>query len=102
MAPFCASHLRTFKAGLFKKIKKEDLFVEGGDLVPDVAFMVPMLEMCSPTKKSTKNHSMFRPEVLYLHRKDNPLSVFRILGAAQEEAAEFIMSKEPYQPIDRL
>ncbi len=97
---FVSSHLRTFKAGLFKKIKKEDLFLEGADLAPDVAFMLPMLEMCAPAKGSTKNHSRYIPDILYLYRTDNPLNVFRTHAKQQLEAGKRIAAQKPYRPLD--
>lgn len=100
--PFITQHLRTFKAGLFKKIKKEDLEIEGVDLVPDMAFMIPMLEMCSPTTSSAKNHSRFIPEILYYYRTNNPLNLFRTHAEEQLQADKRLRAQKPYQPLDSL
>ena len=97
---FIAQHLRTFKAGLFKKIRKEDFMVEGVDLVPDMAFMLPMLEMCTPAKGSLKNHSQFVPEIVYLYRTDNPLNLFRTHPDEQKAAGKRIAALKPYRPLD--
>lgn len=64
------SHLRTCYAGLFKRIRKEDLLHEG-DFFPtggDFAFMYPMLEMAS------RGHIAFIPDVLYVYNHHNPIS----------------------------
>lgn len=59
-----ASHLRTFKAGLFKKIKKEDFLYQDGDwgrVTWDMAIMFPLLEMAG------EEHIRFIPDVLYIY-----------------------------------
>lgn len=45
--------LRTFKAALYKKIKKEDLMRDGEfiKVTGDMAFFLPMLEMAAPQKE---------------------------------------------------
>jgi glycosyltransferase involved in cell wall biosynthesis len=60
------SHLRTFYAWLYKRIKKEDLMVNGKfvQVCGDVAIMYPMLEMAG-------FHSRFIDKVLYLYNTDN-------------------------------
>ncbi len=101
---FVSQHLRTFKAGLFKKIKKEDLMYKGAfaPAAVDMAFMLPMLEMCSPSSTTGKNHSIFIPEALYLYRTNNPLNLFRIRRKLQKDVDNFIRTKEPYEPLESL
>lgn len=55
-APFVASHLKTFYAGLFRKIKETEVSLAEA---PDLAIMLPMLEMA-------RGHFQFIPDVLYL------------------------------------
>lgn len=66
---FLSSHLRTFYAGLFQKIKIEDLMYEGKffAMACDVATMIPMLEMCN-------NRFMFIKDILCVHNRDNPIN----------------------------
>ena len=47
---YVAQHLRTFKAGVFKKIHLDDLMLNGKfyAMNADMATMIPMLEMCAP------------------------------------------------------
>ena len=101
---FTASHLRTFKAGLFKKIKKEDFMYNGAfmDVSWDIAMMIPMLEMCSPCEKSDVNRSTFVEETLYGYRTNNPISDFRIRRALQKKVHQFIKRKKKYNPINTL
>lgn len=103
--PFTATHLRTFKAGLFKKIRKEDLMYKGSFALAawDLAIMFPMLEMacgdCNCSVDEFKVHSRYVPEMLYIYRVDNPLSDYFVRLQLQLEIAEFIRSKEPYLPL---
>ena len=56
---YVAQHLRTFKAGLFKKIQKEDLMLNGKfyEVNADMAVMIPLLEMAGPA------HSKFIADI---------------------------------------
>lgn len=102
--PFTAQHLRTFKAALFKKIKKKDLMYEGTFFTraTDMAVMLPMLEMCSPINKKAKNHSVFIPEILYIYNAANPINLFRIDGERQFQLDRYIRSLPPYDPLPGL
>ncbi len=67
--PWTSSHLRTFYAWLYKRIKMEDIMFEG-KFVPvcgDVAIMFPMLEMAG-------THLRFISEILYIYNCSNPNS----------------------------
>ena len=61
-----AKALRTFKAGLFKKINDRDLRYEGKyyTMSWDLAFMFPLLEMCAPKFLGAKVHYSYIPDVL--------------------------------------
>jgi len=66
---FTASHLRTWKAWLWNKIKQEDLLVDGlyPESASDVYFMFPMIEMCG------KEHSKFVEDINYVYNEGNPM-----------------------------
>lgn len=70
--PFVTSHLRTFYAGLFKQIKKEDLMHNNDffQITSDLAFMFPMVEMAG-------EHVRFVPEVLCVYNMNNPINDFK-------------------------
>lgn len=93
--PWIASHFRTFKAWLFKKINKEDLMHEGKffPMAWDVAFL-PMLEMAS------KGHIRFIPDILYVyrHHQFNDYSINYPLLAQMEK---IIRSRPKYKPCVR-
>lgn len=88
------SHLRTFYAWLFKKIKKEDLLHEGAfyTMTWDKAIMLPMLEMAGGRFK-------FIEDILYIYNFANPINDCRVNGPLQAELARLIFEKEPYQPL---
>lgn len=55
---FLASHLKTFRAGMFKRINRGDLMLPHGQ---DIAIMLPILEMAGPARVK------FIPEILYIY-----------------------------------
>ena len=60
--PWTASHLKTFRAGLFNRIKDEDLKM-GGEWLPharDLALMFPLLEMA-------RERAVFNPATVYVY-----------------------------------
>jgi hypothetical protein len=94
-----AGHLKTFRAGLVKLIRPED--VRKGDdwlpLAPDVALMMPMLELAG-------QHVAFCSEVLYVYHLETSFE----WGAnrqelEQEKACEMhVRSLAKYAPLERL
>ncbi len=93
--PFNISMLRTFYAGLFKKIQLKDLLFQGKFLpsADDFAFMVPMIEM-APT------HSLFIPEVLYVINDSNPIRESNVIESLQIQLMNHLKTKEKYKPLD--
>jgi hypothetical protein len=89
-----ASHLRTFYAWLFKKIKKEDLMKDGNffPMTWDFAMMFPMLEMSG-------NHSKFLPDILYVYNTENPINDHKVNIALQHDLDAYIRRKPKYQKI---
>jgi hypothetical protein len=61
-APWSATHLKTFRAGLFNAIRYSDLRFDGKwiDRADDVAFMLPMLAMAS-------ERAVYEPNVHYVY-----------------------------------
>jgi glycosyltransferase involved in cell wall biosynthesis len=94
-----ASHLKTYYAGLFQLINKEDLLFHDGNFFPmasDRAMLYPMIEMASP------NHFRYIPEVLYWYRTSNPISEFRINNDLSNQCAKEIKDKKPYPSLSSL
>lgn len=67
--PDTPSHLRTFYAGLFHKINKQDLMFQGifFPTTYDLAIMFPMIEMA-------RRHFLFISDVLVEYNGDNPIN----------------------------
>ena len=90
------SHLRTWKAWLFRKIMFEDLLAPDGNFwscAGDCAFMLPMLEMAK------NGHWKFISECLYLYNAANPLCDFRTQLRRSIEYTELIKKMIPYHPL---
>lgn len=92
------SQLRTFYAGLFKRIKKEELMHEGKffPMAWDLAFMYRLLEM------SSKNHIVFIPDVLYIYNHHNPISDHNVSRKYQADLTTIICNQTPSKPLDQL
>ena len=95
--PWTSTHLRTFYAGLFHHINKEDLLCEGKFFgsAPDLAAMFPMLEMAG-------SHSHFIPRTLYVYNTATQLSENKVRLAHQLEMDRLIRSKKKYSPLQSL
>jgi hypothetical protein len=94
--PWVFGHTRTFYAGLFKRIKKEDLFYNNAffPMAADVATMIPMAEMAG-------EHMRFVPEILYIHNDRNPLN-FKKAWQMQAFHEAVIRKRVSYKNLDHL
>jgi|GEM_PF-600203 len=88
------SQLRTFYAGLFHKVKKEDLMDKGEfySMAYDVAIMLPMLEMAG-------KHIRFIPDVLYIYNRVTPLNDDKIDRQKQTRIDLQIRDQNIYTPL---
>lgn len=86
-----SSHLRTFYAGLFKRISYDDLQYEGKffPMACDLAVMFPMLEMCGDRFERV-------PDILYVYNISNSINIFRVNGNLQSRLDQLIRQKEKY------
>ena len=92
---WCASHLRSFYAWLFKMIKKEDLIDPCGtfySMAWDQAMMFPMLEMSGYRAK-------FISDVLYIYNAANPINDSKVDRQLQYNLETIIRTRKKY---DRL
>lgn len=102
------SHLKTFRAKLFKQIKKEDLIdQETGTFYTktwDMAMLFPMLEMCAPKDPKGVNHSRFIADtVLYIYNFANPIGDARNNGRDEQIRLDHIIRAKPsYEPLEKL
>jgi glycosyltransferase involved in cell wall biosynthesis/SAM-dependent methyltransferase len=90
-----ASHLRTFYAWLFKKIRKEDLMQDGKffSMTWDFAIMFPMLEMAGI-------HSKFLSDILYIYNMDNPINDHKVDVGLQQRLDAQIRHMSRYSLTD--
>ena len=90
-------HLRSFYAGLFKKIKLEDLLYEGTffPTAEDRAFMFPIIEQAG-------KHHAFIEKVLYHYNIGNPLITVKVWEKElRKNIREFVGGKEEYEPLSK-
>lgn len=89
-----ACQIRTFYAGLFKKIRYEDCLYKGEffRMACDKVFMYPMLEMSGGRFK-------FISDVLYEYNRMNAINNDKVDKAYQVMLAEFIKWMPPYAPL---
>jgi len=90
-----SSHLRTYKAWLFKKIRQEDLMENGKflDMSSDLAAMYPMLEMAGPRQS-------FISDVLYFYNYSSPINDAKVNVTRQQNLERKIRAMRPYQKVD--
>lgn len=88
------SHMRTYYAGLFKQIKKEDLLYNGDffEMDADIATMFPMIEMA-------RDHFRFIPEILYIYNGENQLNDHKKSKELQRRLDLEIRGRVRYQKV---
>lgn len=92
----CPSHLRTFYAWLFKKIKPEDLKYNGEffKMTWDQAMMFPMMEMAG------ERHAYIK-EVLYIYNDITPLNDNKVNPQLQRDLETIIRHKPAYKTLPK-
>jgi len=95
---FTASHIRTWRAFLWRAIKEEDLRDENGDYWQwsgDLCFMYPMLEM------ATEEHYRFMNEINYVYNAENPINEHKVDISMVNNHASRIRAKVKYPKLIR-
>jgi hypothetical protein len=93
---FTASHIRTWRAFLWRNIKEEDLKDENGSywkVTGDLAFMFPMLEMSGEEKY------VFMDEINYVYNEENPINDHKVDLTLVNEFANKIRAMKPYKKL---
>ncbi len=95
MDKWYTSHLRTYYAWLFKKIKQTDLMHQDAfiDVAGDVAEMLPMLEMA-------RGHIQFIPDILYIYNQATPFNDVKLKYEAQTTMTIYLQRQQPYKQLD--
>lgn len=92
--PFVTSHVKTFYAGLFKKIKKESLLYKN-EFIPvcsDFGMMIPMLEMAG-------THIKFIDEVLYIYNIETNFNEFKTENTLGDECCAHVRQSPQYAAL---
>jgi hypothetical protein len=93
---FTLSHIRTWRAFLWRKIKIEDLKDSNGrywDVAGDLAFMYPMVEM------SGKNHYKFMDTINYIYNESNPINDHKVNLRRVDEVNNLLRQYKPYEKL---
>ena len=100
--PFKVSHLRTFRAGLYQSIQKQDfdfscLKDDEGNFYRwsyDTAMMFSIMEMAG------YNKTKFNDTIMYIYNRDNPISEDRVNQQAQWDVHKEVSKKNPMKQIE--
>lgn len=89
------SHVKTFQAGLFKKIQKNDFLQDEKffSMASDLAFMYPMLEM------AINGHIYFMEDVLYIYNRSSPINDDKLDRKHQLLCESIIRKKRAYKAL---
>ena len=91
---FTASHIRTWRAFLWRNIKQEDLKDETGTywkVTGDLSFMFPMLEMAGEERYH------FMTDINYIYNEENPINDHKVDLTLVNDIAVRIRNKTPYK-----
>lgn len=93
---FTASHIRTWRAFLWRKINQSDLKDENDEfwkVTGDLSFMYPMLEMAG------EERYRFMTDVNYVYNEQNPINDHKVDLRLVNEIADKIRSMKPYKKL---
>ena len=98
--PWVMTHTKSFRAGLFQRIKSEHLKI-GGEWLPharDLALMFPMAEMCGPGR------CLFMPQVTYTYHLETSgeWTGGAAFLAAERRCVEYVRSLPAYERIGTI
>jgi glycosyltransferase involved in cell wall biosynthesis len=95
---FTASHMRTWKAFLWREIEEDYLKDDDGQywsVSGDLAFMYPMIEM------SGAEHYRFMTEINYVYNEENPLNDHKVNMSSVSVITNKIRNRPPYTKLTR-
>lgn len=102
-APYRISHLRSFRAGIYHEIGRQDpefncmKEINGGDWYRscyDVSMFVPMMEIAGYDK--VKHNE----KPLYIYNRDNPISDDKVSQETQTRIHMEVLTKNPFRKIE--
>jgi glycosyltransferase involved in cell wall biosynthesis len=95
---FTASHIRTWRAFLWRAIDVDYLKDDSGkywEVAGDLAFMYPMIEM------SGYEHYRFMPEINYIYNEENPINDHKVNVGKVSKAVSILTNKPKYKKLIR-
>tara|TARA_Y100000389_G_scaffold312_1_gene287 strand:+ start:9164 stop:9883 length:720 start_codon:yes stop_codon:yes gene_type:complete len=95
---FTASHLRTWRAFLWRNIEEDYLKDSNGnywEVAGDLAFMYPMIEMSGP------EHYHFMREINYIYNEENPLNDHKANIVKVNKVRSIIPNNKKYDRLIR-
>jgi hypothetical protein len=97
-APWKATHLKCFRAGLFKRIKHEHLQLPSGEWLPharDLALMFPLLEMAGPARTAHVQEEIY----VYNLATSTEFTGSEAVRAAERECVAYVRGLPPYEVL---
>lgn len=94
-----ASHLKTFRYGLYRRLKKDWYIGPDGEplrVCSDLALMFPMMEMAG------KEHIKHINRPIYIYNDMSPHNDHKVRGKEQKEIEYWLRFQEPYHKIHSL
>jgi len=95
---FTASHLRSWKAFLWRTIDQDYLKDENGkywEVAGDLSFMYPMIEMCGD------EHYKFMSDINYIYNEENPMNDHKVNVIKVSETVNILRNKPKYSKLNR-
>jgi glycosyltransferase involved in cell wall biosynthesis len=93
---FTASHIRTWRVGLWRKILKSDLLNENGEYYKvsgDLSFMYPMMEMAGTERFK------FMSEINYIYNEETPMNDHKLHMPLVTETCRILRNKQSYSKL---
>jgi glycosyltransferase involved in cell wall biosynthesis len=94
---FTLTHMRCWRAGLWREIQQNDLKDENGkywEVAGDLSFMYPMFEM------SGEKHFKFIEDINYVYNETNPMNDHKVNMGKVNEIVSKIRNKKSYNLIN--
>ena len=95
---FTATHLRTWRAFLWREIDADYLKDDDGkywEVAGDLSFMYPMIEMAG------KENYRFMPEINYIYNEETPLNDHKVNMSSVNRIVDILRNKPKYSKLIR-
>lgn len=91
---WCFSHLRTFKAGIFKKLPENDFKINGEWMMSawDLPIMFGVAELSG-------NRIRYINDILYMYNNNNPISDHKVRLQEQQNFERIVRSRQPHSKL---